>query len=81
MRGLLILSKKLPHVSWREVIKVLNKQGFQVVHQRGSHIYLRDQDGKHKVTVPRQDPIKIGTLLSVIEQAGLTKDEFIRLVS
>jgi predicted RNA binding protein YcfA (HicA-like mRNA interferase family) len=68
-------------VGWRDVIKLLNRQGFSVVHQRGSHIYLRDQVGKHKVSVPRQDPIKIGTLLSIIEQAGLTREEFIKMIS
>ncbi|MCK4424612.1 type II toxin-antitoxin system HicA family toxin [Candidatus Bathyarchaeota archaeon] len=34
------------------MIKTLNKEGFKIVHQRGSHIYLTD--GKRKVTVPRR---------------------------
>jgi hypothetical protein len=33
-------------------------------------------DGKHKITVPKHDPIKRGTLLSIIYQSGLTKEEF-----
>ncbi len=74
------LLSKLPHVGWREVIKALRKKGFFVTHQRGSHIYLTDKDRKHKVTVPRHDPLKTGTLLSIIEQAGMTKDEFIYLL-
>ena len=72
--------KKLPHVGWREVIRALRTRGFFVTHQRGSHIYLTDKDRKHKVTVPRHDPIKTGTLLSIIEQAGLTRDEFISML-
>ncbi len=55
-------------------------RGFHVTHQRGSHIYLTDVERKHKVTVPRHDPIKTGTLLSIIEQAGLTRNEFIDLL-
>jgi predicted RNA binding protein YcfA (HicA-like mRNA interferase family) len=51
--------------------------GFKVVSQKGSHIFLTD--GKHKLTVPRQDPIKKGTLLSIIQQAGVTKEEFLDL--
>jgi predicted RNA binding protein YcfA (HicA-like mRNA interferase family) len=66
-------------VGWREVIKALRKKGFYVTHQRGSHIYLTDVE-KHKVTVPRHDPIKIGTLLSIIEQSGFTRNEFLQLL-
>jgi len=56
----------------------MNKAGFKIVHQKGSHIYLTD--GKHKVTVPRHETIKKGTLLSVIGQTGLTKEEFLKLL-
>jgi predicted RNA binding protein YcfA (HicA-like mRNA interferase family) len=48
------------------------------VHQKGSHIFLTD--GKHRVTVPRHEPIKKGTLLSIIQQAGLTREEFLELM-
>jgi len=68
----------LPSLSWRKVIKALNKAGFRVVHQKGSHIYLTDR--KHKITVPRHEAIKKGTLLSIIQQAGMTKEEFLKLL-
>ncbi|MGD0994314.1 MAG: type II toxin-antitoxin system HicA family toxin [Candidatus Bathyarchaeia archaeon] len=68
------MSEKLSSASWQKVIKALNKAGFKVVGQKGSHIFLTD--GKHKLTVPRHDPIKKGTLLAIIQQAGLTKEEF-----
>ncbi|WP_267900847.1 MULTISPECIES: type II toxin-antitoxin system HicA family toxin [Candidatus Korarchaeia] len=54
--------------------KGTKQSSFKVVHQRGSHMYLTD--GKHKITVPKHDPIKRGTLLSIIYQSGLTKEEF-----
>ncbi|MBI2184055.1 MAG: type II toxin-antitoxin system HicA family toxin [Thaumarchaeota archaeon] len=44
------------------------------------HIYLTDQGRKHKVTVPRHDPIRTRTLLSIVEQTGLTRNEFIDLL-
>jgi predicted RNA binding protein YcfA (HicA-like mRNA interferase family) len=47
------------------------------VHQKGSHIYLTD--GKHKITVPRHQTIKKGTLLSILQQAGLSREEFLEL--
>ncbi|HKZ93635.1 MAG TPA: type II toxin-antitoxin system HicA family toxin [Candidatus Bathyarchaeia archaeon] len=59
-------------------MKALNKADFKVVHQRGSHIFLTD--GKHKVTVPRHEAVKKGTLLSIMAQAGLTKEEFLKLL-
>jgi predicted RNA binding protein YcfA (HicA-like mRNA interferase family) len=45
---------------------------------KGSHIFLTD--GKHKITVPRHKTIKKGTLLSIIQQAGMTKEEFLKLL-
>jgi predicted RNA binding protein YcfA (HicA-like mRNA interferase family) len=68
----------LPSASWQKVIKALTKAGFKVVRQKGSHIFLTD--GKHKLTVPRHNPIKKGTLLSIIQQAGLTREEFLELI-
>jgi predicted RNA binding protein YcfA (HicA-like mRNA interferase family) len=48
------------------------------VRQKGSHIFLTD--GKHKVTVPCHEVIKKGTLLSIIQQAGLSREEFLELL-
>jgi predicted RNA binding protein YcfA (HicA-like mRNA interferase family) len=73
-------SGKLPKLGWRKIIKALGKKGFYVTHQRGSHIYLTDRERKHKVTVPRHDSMLTGTLLSIIEQSGLTREEFLKLL-
>lgn len=67
-------------VSWRDVLKVLEKKGFMVIRQSGSHIALASEDGKRRVIVPRHDEIKPGTLLNIIEQAGMTKDSFMELL-
>jgi predicted RNA binding protein YcfA (HicA-like mRNA interferase family) len=56
----------------------LTKAGFKIVSQKGSHIFLTD--GKHKLTVPRHDPVKKGTLQAIIQQAGLTREEFLELI-
>ncbi|AIC16382.1 type II toxin-antitoxin system HicA family toxin [Nitrososphaera viennensis] len=69
---------KLPVLSWKDVVKVLQKLGYQYKHGKGSHMYF--SDGVHNVTVPRHDEIAPRTLLSIIEQAGLTKDQFLKLV-
>jgi len=67
-----------PLLSYRKLLKALNKAGFKIIHQKGSHIFLTD--GKHKITIPRHETIKKGTLLAIIQQAGLTKQEFLKLL-
>lgn len=76
----LSLPSKLPILSWRELIKTLSKIGFQPVRQRGSHIVLEAPNGK-SITVPRHDEIRRGTLLKIIEEAGITKKEFFDLLN
>jgi predicted RNA binding protein YcfA (HicA-like mRNA interferase family) len=63
---------KLPLLSWREVLKALSKAGFVVARQRGSHLIV--------VPVPRHDQIKRGLLLEITAEAGLTKEEFLKLL-
>ena len=70
---------KLPVVSGNDVLKLLQKEGFIVVRQRGSHVSLHKKiDNKTMlVVVPMKKEIKKGTLLSIIKQAGMTREEFI----
>ena len=69
---------RLPEVSGNEVIKALCKAGFRVVRQRGSHVRLekRTEDRMIKLTVPLHISLKKGTLRRIIEEAGLTVQEF-----
>jgi predicted RNA binding protein YcfA (HicA-like mRNA interferase family) len=69
---------KLPVISGQECIKALEKAGFRVSKQKGSHIKLR-RAGR-SVIVPNHKELDRGTLKSIIEQAGLTVDEFIGLL-
>lgn len=67
---------KLPVISAAEAIKALERLGFAVVRQRGSHIVLRrDSSG---CIVPNHRELKIGTLSGVLKQAGISPDEFIK---
>jgi len=66
---------KLPHVSGREAVCALQKLGFEVSRQKGSHIVMkRGSDG---CVVPNHQEIKTGTLAGVLRQAGVTAEEFI----
>ena len=62
--------------NWREVIKVLNNFGFELTRQRGSHFILKNKDGV-SVTVPRHDPIKEPTMKSILDQANISKEQFL----
>ncbi len=73
---------KLPVVSGNNVIKALKKVGFVVVRQKGSHVRLEKISNGDiiKITVPLHNPLKTGTFLKIIKDAGLTRDEFIDLL-
>ena len=73
---------KLPVLSGRDVIKILSKQGFAVARQKGSHIILvkESEDGKTGVVVPNHKEIDKGTLLEIIRQSGMTKEDFLKMI-
>ena len=69
---------KLPVISARELLKTLNKMGYSVDHQTGSHMILRNRNYPHRrITVPNHKEIARGTLRAIIRQSGLTLDEFL----
>ncbi|MDO8553388.1 MAG: type II toxin-antitoxin system HicA family toxin [Candidatus Micrarchaeota archaeon] len=72
---------KLPIVSSLEVIKILYKLGFSQLGQEGSHvILLKEVEGRRlKPVIPVRKELAIGTLLSILKQAELTRDDFISL--
>ena len=65
----------LPHISGAEAIRALQKLGFVVARQKGSHIVLRK--GSVGCVVPNHRELKIGTLSSVLKQAGVSVDDFV----
>lgn len=72
----------LPRLSGCKVIKILSKVGYKPARQKGSHIIVVKftNEGKKSVVVPNHKEIDKGTLLAIIRQAGLTKDEFLELL-
>lgn len=69
---------RLANVSGRDCVKALQRAGFTVIRQSGSHIIL-DKDGV-TVSVPNHRPMKVGTVRSIIRQANLTVEEFLELL-
>jgi predicted RNA binding protein YcfA (HicA-like mRNA interferase family) len=66
---------KLPPLSGREIIRALERLGFEQAAQRGSHVKLR-RAGLSCV-VPLHKEVKRGTLAGIIRQAQVETDEFL----
>ena len=73
---------KVPSLNYPAVISALQRAGWVVVRQRGSHIRLHRQapDGLWKLTVPAHKPIKRSTLAKILADADLSVDEFLELL-
>jgi len=72
------MSSRLGGLKPREVLRALRNAGFEVHHITGSHYVLKnDHKPGLRVTLPWHGrDLKTGTLMAIIEQAGLTVDEF-----
>ena len=75
---------KLPIVSSTDIERVLKKAGFNYAPKRGkgSHkaFYKEESGRKYLVIVPERKSIPRGTLMAILEQSGLSKQEFIELL-
>ena len=73
---------KVPSLGYEKVIRALQRDGWVVVRQKGSHIRLQ----KHlhaetlKLTLPAHHPIKRSTLAHILKQARLSVEDFLKLV-
>jgi predicted RNA binding protein YcfA (HicA-like mRNA interferase family) len=71
---------RLPRISGEETITVLQRLGFVVSRQRGSHVILKKRFSKEEeigCVVPLHRELAIGTLRSILRQARITPEEFI----
>ena len=70
---------KIPLLSSRELCKFLEKEGFQAIRQKGSHIFYRHPDGRTTV-VPQHTnkEIKRGLLKQILNEIGMGREEFFK---
>jgi len=68
---------RLPGVGQKEAERALKKCGFEVIRQ-GKHVTM--SDGVHIVQLPRHNPINSFTMGKIVKDAGMTLDEFKRLL-
>ncbi len=74
--------KKVPSLSYTEIVRALQRDGWMVVRQRGSHLRLqkRVRDEVLKLTVPAHRPVKRSTLAHILKQARLDIEQFLELL-
>jgi len=68
---------KIAGVNHLDAVRALSKAGFRIVRQ-GKHIVM--SDGARILTIPRHNPVNAFTLGGVVRDAGLTADEFKKLL-
>ena len=76
------MGSKYPVLKPSEIIRTLRKFGFVFKSQRGSHAkYVKVLDGlpTRIVIIPMHDEVTKGTLQSILEQSGISFDEFMRM--
>jgi predicted RNA binding protein YcfA (HicA-like mRNA interferase family) len=67
---------KLRDVSGAEAVRALERLGFSISRQTGSHV--RMVQGNHRVTVPMHRNLVVGTLQSILRQAGVSLIDFMK---
>lgn len=68
---------KLPGINHLDAVRALEKVGFRILRQ-GKHIVM--SDGTRILTIPRNNPVNAYTMGGIVQDAGITIDEFRRLL-
>ncbi len=71
---------KLPQVSGDDLVRALQKRGFTVRRQQGSHIIMRRDDPFAQTVVPNHRQIDRGTLRAILRQTEITAEELMGLL-
>jgi len=67
---------KLPIISGKKCIKVLERFGFVVYRQRGSHVTLVRENPPNQTTVPLHKELDRGTIKAILKQSNIGIEEF-----
>ena len=73
------MNPRLPVVSGKQLIRILQKFGYEMARQKGSHVRLRNEAEPHRlpVTVPMHDELAIGTLKRILQDAKISIEELV----
>jgi predicted RNA binding protein YcfA (HicA-like mRNA interferase family) len=68
---------RLRRLSGRRVARLLERAGFQIARITGDHAQMRNDRSSRRAVVPlTTKPLPVGTLASILRQAGLSPEEF-----
>lgn len=67
--------RRLPVISGAQLVRALEKLGWQVVRQRGSHVRMQHPHHRTFVTVPLHKELKRGTLGGILTDAGVDAEQ------
>jgi len=72
----------LPALKPKELLSILQKLGWKVSRQKGSHIQLKNEaKSGFRVTIPYHNyDLAPGTIDSILKQAGITRTEFEKML-
>ena len=75
------MSQRLPAVRPKQLIRVLEKQGWRLARVKGSHHHFRHPDHASVISVPMHArDVKRGTLSGILSDAGISRAEFLHLL-
>ncbi len=71
---------RLSPINGKNLIKILEKQGFERVHQEGSHVRMKHIDGRRtSVPVHSGEKVGVGLLRKILRDCNITRNEFEKL--
>lgn len=71
------MSSKYPILPPNKIIFILSKFGFYKVSHKGSHLKLKNEQTRRICIIPMHDEVARGTLKSILEQAGISLEDFL----
>lgn len=76
------MSEKLPRVDCQQLVRALERAGFEKQRQRGSHLHMLRSSDHKRVTVPvhRGRILPVGTLRAILRDADISIEEFRNLI-
>ena len=75
------MSRRLPAVRPRQLIRVLEQKGWRLARSKGSHDHFAHPESPNVVSVPvHARDLKRGTLAGILKDADISREEFLRLL-
>ena len=74
------MSPRLSTIKPREIVRALEKAGFYIFRQKGSHLFMKHHDGRWTTIPMHGKDISRGTLQGILRQSRLTPEQLLELL-